>query len=167
MENDLRIKQKFVVDNPPGYREISKRRLVNQMWKFYSLQKKNLKAPLPQDEIDQIKALADRYIAASPKTPFQMKLEAELKERRLQTGKYLGRYNRISPRFMRRRYQTILSGHIPAISEIEGKWIVTTTRVHKAPHLPVVGRQHMGGYKLPDGTMGGEVDQNGVRSRSR
>jgi hypothetical protein len=163
MKQDPDVK-KFVFRNPPVYKPIPKARLSRAMWKHYSAQKKVLRAPLSQSEVEQLQELATSRAPAPPKSELQRKLEKELQEKRSKSGRYQGKFCRMSSRFLRRRYQKLLKEYIPMISQQEGgKWHVEQAEFSDSKRkLPMVDPRHMDGYVLTCGTKAGAVDANGV-----
>ena len=164
MRRDPNINPNFVMDNAPVYKPLSKRRQVNAMWRHYSFNKRKLSAPLEPSEIQKLEEFATSSAKAPRKTDFHVKLENELRRKRCLTGKFQGRFHRMSSRFLRRRYQHLLaSQNIPVISESEGSWRVTQgpkrLDIDKFPRLDP---QFLEGYTLPCGTKVGQVDEKGA-----
>lgn len=162
MKQDPDVKE-FVFKNPPVYKPTPKARLARAMWKHYSAQKKDIRAPLSKAEVEQLQELAVSRAPAPPKSEFQRKLEVELQDNRSKSGRYQGKFCTMSSRFLRRRYQMLLKEYIPILSQGEGeKWRVEKV---KLPDLkrkqPTVDPRHMDGYVLACGTKVGAVDVNG------
>lgn len=78
--------------------------------------------------------------------------------RRHETGRYQGHFHRMSSRFLRRRYVSLLKEYIPVISEREGKvWVERANVSNECPFPPVEAR-HMRGYVMSCGTKVGQVN---------
>lgn len=137
MNRDPNVKTKFEMDNPPVYKSLSKRREVNAMWKFYSKQRKNLRAPLPKAEIETLRGLANDVTIKLPQSDNRQKLLEELAGERSRTGNYQGKPTGLRPRFLRRRYQSLLKEHIPMISYHNENWLVETIPGSKQKYPPL------------------------------
>jgi hypothetical protein len=165
MTADPNVNPEFKMPNPPIYKALSKRREVNAIWRHYAEMRTALRAPLPKNEMQQLRNLAKNttYRPTPEESSFRAKLEAELNERRLTTGRYLGNFHRLSPRFIRRRYQRLIDDYIPIISGKEGDWKVKkgSGRV-QGDGLPLLDKRYLSGFKLPDGKKVGEVDHKGA-----
>jgi len=165
MKADPNVNPEFELPNPPVYKPFAKRREVNAIWRHYAVMREALRAPLPKNELQQLHKLATKttYHPTPAEWSFRAKVEAELHERRLTTGRYQGNFRRMSPRFMRRRYQRLIDDYIPVISGKEGAWKVEkgSGRV-ESDGFPLLDKRYLSGFKLPDGTKVGEVDKKGV-----
>lgn len=163
MNRDPEVNETFVFNNPDIYKS-NKMREINARWKHYSTQLKNLRAPLRQSEVEHIQTLANKHGSLTPKTKMQIDLENEMKGKRASTGMYQGKYSRITPRFLRRRYQSLIKGYIPVISQTEGgKWHVEAAQLPSSTiKIPPVEPRHMYGYVMSCGTKVGEVDTKGA-----
>jgi hypothetical protein len=165
MRADPDVNPEFEMPNPPVYKPLAKRREVNAIWKHYSEMRQALRAPLPKKELQQLRKLATKttYRPTPAEWSFRAKVEAELNERRLTTGRYQGNFHRMSPRFIRRRYQRLIDDYIPVICGKEGDWKVEkgSGRV-QSDGFPLLDKRYLSGFKLPDGTKVGEVDNKGA-----
>jgi len=130
------------------------------MWRHYAQQRKDLRAPLSEAEIEELKILANGVGIHSPNAELRRKLAEELFLERAKTGKYQGKPTGLSPRFLRRRYENMLEEYIPMISEENGRWKVEVARGPKRKYPPL-DPKHMAGFTSSDGTKVQEVDTKG------
>jgi hypothetical protein len=149
------------MDNPPVYKPLSKRREVNAMWRHYAQQRKDLRAPLSEAEIEELKIRANGVGIHSPNAELRRKLAEELFLERAKTGKYQGKPTGLSPRFLRRRYKNILEEYIPMISEENGTWKVDGGARGPKRNYPPLDPKHMAGFTSSDGTKVQEVNTKG------
>lgn len=162
MNRDNEVNAKFVFENPPVYSELNKSREINAMWKHYTHQLKKLRAPLPLSEVQYIQTRATAQGPVAGKTEKQIKLEEEMKQARFRSGRFQGAFRKMSPRFMRRRYQRLLKEYIPMISQGEGgKWNVEQAQLTSVNPFPVVQARHLNGHIINGVAVGG-VDAKGA-----
>ena len=148
MKHDSNVNEKLVLANPAVYSKTAKSREINAMQKHYSAQLEKLRAPLRLVEVQQIQALASRHGPIPPRTSKIEELDKKLTQTRLATGRFQGNFHRITPRFLRRRYQNLIKGYIPMISQAEGgAWKVELARLPESvgPKIPQVHPRHMHG----------------------
>ena len=163
MKRDNEVNPKFVFENPPVYSELNKSREINAMWKHYAHQLKKLRAPLPLSEVQHLQTQATAQGPVPGKTEKQIKLEEEMKQARFKSGRFQGAFHRMSARFLRRRYQSLLKEYIPMISQGEGgKWNVEQAQLPSVNPFPLVQPRHMNGRIMKNGTKVGEVDAKGA-----
>jgi hypothetical protein len=163
MQKDPKVKAKFEETNPPVYTTPSKRRLVNQMWRHYSRQRKKLSAPLPKVELEQIHHLAVHNHKLMPRSRFQEKVERELLLERERTGRYQGKWHNFTPRFIRRCYQRLLiNNYFPIMAQTNDKWTVGRMPKITLDRYPALDPKHLAGFKLTNGVEKGRVDENGA-----
>ena len=165
MNRDPNVKTKFEMDNPAVYKPLSKRREVNAMWKFYSKQRKNLRAPLPKAEIETLRGLANDVPIKLPQSDNRLKLLEEYARERASTGKYRGKPTGLRPRFLRRRYQSLLKEHIPMISNENDSWLVEIITGSKQKYPPLDAK-HTDGLTLFNGIKMQAVNSKGEFIRS-
>jgi hypothetical protein len=162
MNWDNEVDTKFVFKNPPVYSELNKSREINAMSKHYTHQLKKLRAPLPLSEVLHIQTCASSQGPVPGKTEKQIKLEKQMKEARFRSGRFQGAFHKMSARFLRRRYQSLLKEYIPMISEEEGgKWHVKQAQLPSVNPFPVVQPRHMNGHIINGIKIGG-VDAKGA-----
>lgn len=164
MALDPKVDLKFTMPNPPVYKPLSLRREANARKRHYQKQRLALRAPLPLHEVEYIQNAAAGEISPPEKTEMQIEMERERNVKRQVATRYLGRYHRMTRRFLKRRYQSLLADYIPVIiSTEEGKF-----HVERAKPLPeqkkfsAVTKVHRGGYSLTCGMKVPPVDENGV-----
>jgi hypothetical protein len=161
MAADPEVKHKFVMDNPPYYKPLAKTREANARWRHYAKQKRKLRAPFLQKELEYAQRIANGEIRIEPMQPkIREQLEEEMTAKRAQTGRYQGKFRTVSSRFIRRRYQALLSDYVPTISDTDGKWSVT--QVHRSAKYPQLDPSHRAGYLRSDGSSISGVDENGA-----
>jgi len=161
---DPDVKKNFVMPNPPFYKPLSKKRESNARWRFYTKQKLALRAPLPEDEVQHIQNMATGTERAARLPPeIKRKLQEEMNHRRQKTGRFVGWFTSMSSRFIRRRYQSLLGGYIPVLSQdVNGKWKVQNTQSQRKTKYPIMDKRHLEGYTLPNGNNVKGVDERGA-----
>lgn len=162
MNRDNEVNAKFVFENPPVYAKLNKSREINAIRKHYARQLKKLRAPLPLSEVQHIQTCSIAQGPVPGKTEKQIKLEEEMKQARFRSGRFQGAFHKMSPRFLRRRYQTLLKEYIPMISQGEdGKWHVEQAQLPSANPFPMVQGRHLYGHVI-NGIKVGGVDAKGA-----
>jgi hypothetical protein len=165
IKHDPQIAEDIAIDQIPADAPVSLiRRAVRTMWRDYSAAKLRLRAPLPQSEVAQLQQFASTQKTAHLETEFHTRLKQELLMKRTETGAFQGRLHRVSPRFLRRRYETFLkTEYIPTFSKEGGQLNVSRVTLvsSEGNKLPSLDRRHMDGYTLSCGTKVGQVDEKG------
>jgi hypothetical protein len=161
MTKDPQVKE-FEVTNPSVYKPMSKKRLVNQMYRHYSKLKLKLSAPLSKEEILHLQNLCISKQDELVVTKLQKQNKQELNFIRESTGRYQGKWHSMTPRFIQRSYKRLYKSHyFPILSEREDKWVVES--VPKAAHKYLdVRPKHMQGVTMEGGKEIGMVDADGA-----
>lgn len=164
MKRDPDVKHQFVMDNPPVYTKLSKKRETNQKWRHYMRQQQKLRAPLPLREVQHLQHLAQNATFNKKRTEYQLKWEKEAHEKRRATGKFQGFFHAMSSRFLRRRYQLMLNEYIPMITrDEEGKgWKIQQALNPVGDNYPPIPERHLQAFKMGVGVDRGRVDSNGA-----
>jgi|SRR5579859_3140648 len=141
---------------------INLRHQLKAMQRHYKEVKRKMQAPLPTETVEQLQSLALKpEVGSSKRTPLQEKIQKELLAKREKTGTWQGCLHRITPRFMRHRYQELLNGYIPILVPMADRWKVERAKA-PAKVYPTVEARHMRGFIMDGGIRGGDVDENGV-----
>jgi hypothetical protein len=162
MRQDPDVDLRFQMRDPiPRFGPLSLKRLANAKRDHIQEQKKKLRAPLPISEVEHLQARAESLDWPMVNHDKKLKSQKEFHELRFSSGRYHGTFRSMKPRFLRRRYQQILKMYIPIISgEGSGMAIDHVKWQAERKFLPVEAK-HMRGYRLADGKITGQVNENG------
>jgi hypothetical protein len=162
MTQDPDVDLRFQMRDPiPLFGPVSLRRLANAKRQHLHEQTQKLRAPLPISEAEHLQARAESLDWPMINHDKKLKTQKEFHELRLSSGRYHGTFRSMKPRFLRRRYQHILKGYIPIISGEGSEMMIDHVKWQAERKLLPVERKHMRGYRLADGTIRGQVNENG------
>ena len=163
MQSDPDV-DKFKVTNPPLFKPLPQKRIINQFYRHFNKSIKQLRAPLPQHIIDHLKYMAYQYKDSLGETEFHRLLKKEFNTRPVGRKRPWSRKLHIlSARFVRRRYQRLLKEYIPKIDKKDdGTWEVenATGRFDDSIY-PLLQPEHKMGFTFSCGTKAGEVNEDG------
>lgn len=155
---------KFVLSNPPIFKPMPQKRLINQFYKHYTLAKRQLRAPLPDHLIEHLRFMAYEYRDDSLEPDFRRKLNEEFNTRPAGRQRPFSRQlHNLTSRFVRRRYQNLLKEYIPRIEKTgDGEWRVNYTDFTPDTNYPLLLPEHKMGFTFSCGTTVGRVNDDGA-----
>ena len=163
MAQDPKVGTNFVMPNPPVYTKLSIKREANARRQHLRKQYDALSAPLPPQDVEYIQKAAAGAIPTPKRTDMQIKMEKERNAQRQQFTRYLGRYHRMTRRFLKRRYQILLADYIPYLKHEKGQWHVSQVKSLQGERkFPTVSESQFEGYTLRCGERIRAVDENGA-----
>src|SRR5271156_3189891 len=155
---------KFSLTNPPLFKPMPQKRLINQFYTHYNRAQKQVRAPLPEHLIEHIKYMAFLYQDFPGETEFHRRLKQELNTRPVGRKRPWSRkLHAITSRFIRRRYQHFLKEYVPQIEKKEdGTWKVENAGLSEFDDsiYPLLLPEHKMGFTLSCGTKVGKVNDN-------